>query len=217
MALVYDLHYEDRDMIIAEAAVRTQHLWPSKPEGALAHSVWVEFIKDLARQHLHDGAMDDLNGTDCHWWIEGMGVGRPYLMKLLRDWGFIGDGVDFGVELDPMAGQLWCSGGKHYAPGDAFARELSAVRGVRQTCRDCENDARIAKRAANGAHPRPKKRVERAMPKRRRKIDDDDVREIRRLAAQEDRPTFSEIGQQFGIGQSMVSAIVNRRKHGHVD
>jgi hypothetical protein len=134
---VCDLKPSQRDAAAIEASHRTRGLWPNTPEGSLAHAVWSQLIRDLSKIQSKDWALADLNGTDHHWWLEGFGVGRPFLLNRLHEWSFLGDGKEIPGEANPKAGLGKCSDCKQYKHYSNFAKDLNQSSGIKSICHPC--------------------------------------------------------------------------------
>ncbi len=137
MALILDLNQKDRDAVVDEAAYRAWDWFPPTPEGILCHAVFVQLMKDLARPQMHEEALEDLMGCEDHWWLEGAGVKRPYVLNRLREWAFIGDGKDMPAELNPEVGTAPCSRCKQRLPYDMFHKAPSSPSGLHPYCKPC--------------------------------------------------------------------------------
>lgn len=86
---VCDLPRRQRDKFVHWCIEITRHLWDSTPNGALAHAVWSQMLKDMGQsERAREKAIWDWVATDDHWFIEGHGLNRYYLNQMLEKWGY---------------------------------------------------------------------------------------------------------------------------------
>lgn len=140
--LASDLKAYERLSVANEVGDRTRELWPPCPDGALAHGVWCQLVRDLSHPEYKDEAWSDWTARDDHWYVMGHGVDPAYLEELLHKWCIIGEGMDLSglIKQDyvsVMEGTKVCRECKEEQHVTAFHRHQATKDGRHNICGTC--------------------------------------------------------------------------------
>jgi hypothetical protein len=150
--LVRDLKPALRDTAIQEALVRSRRWWHGSPDGSFAHAVWIQLLKDISRkgeggrdENVQREVKDALNDWAYEgelWYVEGHGVDRTFLNRMMREWCFIGEGRDLPIDDSKDyyivdEGTRVCSRCKKEHHISQYHRSISGREGRLAMCKYC--------------------------------------------------------------------------------